>query len=74
MVRHLHFDLTDAQKEFQEISRKFAREVVLPQAKAWDQTNTYPADVHKQAWELGLYSIGIPEKYGGLGQGTNQAK
>ena len=69
VTRSISFELTDAQREFQEVSRKFAREVIVPQAKDWDQQNKYPADVHKQAWELGFYSIGIPEKYGGLGQG-----
>lgn len=69
--RSISFELSDFQLEFQQASRKFAREVVLPQAKQWDEENKYPADVHKQAWELGFYSIGIPEKYGGLGQGKS---
>lgn len=70
--RSITFELTEFQREFQQASRKFAREVVAPQAAKWDQANVYPADVHRQAWEQGFYSIGIPEKFGGLGQGLQE--
>lgn len=65
----VNFNLNEEQIEFRDAARKFVDEVIIPNAGEWDDKNIYPADFHKQAWELGFYSLGIPEKYGGLGKG-----
>lgn len=65
----INFNLNEEQIEFRDAARKFVDDVIIPNAPEWDQKNIYPAEYHKQAWELGFYSIGIPEKYGGLGKG-----
>jgi len=65
----VNFSLTDEQIEFRDAARKFVDEQIIPNASEWDEKNIYPAEFHKKAWELGFYSVGIPEKYGGLGKG-----
>ncbi|RHY35283.1 hypothetical protein DYB32_000253, partial [Aphanomyces invadans] len=64
------FKLTDTQREFQHLARKFAREEMIPQEKHYDQTMEYPKPIFDKAWELGLVNGHIPEKFGGLGLGS----
>lgn len=65
----LNFDLTETQREMQQLARKFGREEILPRAAEYDQSMKFPWDLFKKAWELGLLNGFVPEKYGGLGQG-----
>ncbi|XP_014672350.1 PREDICTED: medium-chain specific acyl-CoA dehydrogenase, mitochondrial-like [Priapulus caudatus] len=64
------FDFTEEQKEYQNLSRKFAREEIIPQAGDLDRSGEYPWDLLKKTWNLGLINTHIPEEYGGLGLGT----
>uniref|UniRef100_A0A8C6TPL0 Medium-chain specific acyl-CoA dehydrogenase, mitochondrial n=1 Tax=Neogobius melanostomus TaxID=47308 RepID=A0A8C6TPL0_9GOBI len=59
--------LSEQQKEFQLLARKFAREEIVPAAAMYDRTGEYPFPVIKKAWELGLVNGHIPEEYGGMG-------
>ncbi|XP_053095694.1 medium-chain specific acyl-CoA dehydrogenase, mitochondrial [Pangasianodon hypophthalmus] len=61
------FDLTEQQKEFQEVARKFAREEIIPVASEYDKSGEYPVPLIRRAWELGLMNCHIPEDCGGLG-------
>uniref|UniRef100_A0A3Q4HDY6 Acyl-CoA dehydrogenase/oxidase N-terminal domain-containing protein n=1 Tax=Neolamprologus brichardi TaxID=32507 RepID=A0A3Q4HDY6_NEOBR len=61
------FDLTDQQKEFQQLARKFAREEIIPVAPAYDKSGEYPFPIIKKAWELGMVNGHIPQEYGGMG-------
>jgi acyl-CoA dehydrogenase len=65
----INFDLTPEQKEMQRMARQFAAERILPNAAQWDREESYPADFVKEAADLGLLNITIPEEYGGLGLG-----
>ena len=47
-------DLTDEQRDIRELARRFADEVVAPQAAAWDREHTFPKEVLTQLGELGL--------------------
>lgn len=67
------FELTDQQKEFQEVSRKFAREEIVPAASSYDRSGEYPFPLIKRAWELGLMNGHIPEDCGGMGLGIFDA-
>lgn len=64
------FTLTDEQKEFQSLARKFAKEEMIPKEKHYDMTGEYPDEIFNMAWELGLCNSHVPEKYGGLGLGA----
>ena len=69
-VAGIGFTLTDTQKEIQATARKFAREVIKPAAADLDKTGKYPHEIFKQAWELGLVNLHVPESCGGSGFGT----
>ncbi|EGZ21895.1 hypothetical protein PHYSODRAFT_354429 [Phytophthora sojae] len=62
--------LSDEQREFQQLARKFAREEMIPKEKHYDQTMEYPQEIFEKAWELGLVNTHVPEKFGGLGLGS----
>lgn len=47
--------------------RAFAQGAVAPRAMEIDRTNQFPADLVKQAAELDLLGIVVPEEYGGAG-------
>ena len=63
----VNFMLNAEQKEMQLYARKFAREVMLPKAEHYDKSHEYPWPIIKQAQELGLTTLNIPEEYGGMG-------
>lgn len=62
-----NFELTETQKEFQDVARKFVRDEVIPVAAEYDRTGKYPWEIIKKAWELGLTNGHIPQEFGGLG-------
>ncbi|KAH9360092.1 hypothetical protein HPB48_014619 [Haemaphysalis longicornis] len=59
------FELSEEQKEYQNLARKFAREEVLPKAAHHDRTGEFPWDIVKKAFDVGLMNLGIPVQYGG---------
>ncbi len=63
------FDLTytDEQLALQKTARDFAREKIAPVAGKLDEEGTFPVELLKQAWELGLMNCEVPESLGGLG-------
>ena len=63
----INFSLSDEQKAFQDLARKFAKEVMAPQAAHFDETMEYPWPIIKAAHEAGLMNTHIPQEYGGLG-------
>lgn len=60
------FELSDTQKELQNLARKFSREEIIPKAAEYDRTMEYPWDIIKKGWELGLLNAHIPQHCGGL--------
>lgn len=46
---------------------QFVREVVEPVAMEIEENNEIPKSIIEQSKEMGLFSLGIPEEYGGLG-------
>ncbi len=61
------FTLTDEQKALQEMAHDFATKEIRPVAWEYDKEGTWPAEVLKKAWEVGIMNSGIPEQYGGPG-------
>jgi hypothetical protein len=60
-------ELSETQRELQDLARKFSREEISPRAKEYDESMKFPWDIHKKAWDLGLLNGFVPEKYGGNG-------
>ena len=46
---------------------KFAAEEIRPHVDAWDEAGEFPWALHEAAGALGVFGLGIDEKYGGLG-------
>ncbi|MFN3433104.1 MAG: acyl-CoA dehydrogenase family protein [Sphingomonas sp.] len=67
------FDLTDDQREIQELARRFTADRITPFAAEWDETHHYPVDVWKAAGELGFGSIYVSEESGGIALGRLDA-
>lgn len=63
----IDFELTDDQKQLQDLARKFAKEEIIPKAEHHDESGEFPREIAKKAWELGLMNTHIPQEYGGLG-------
>jgi (2S)-methylsuccinyl-CoA dehydrogenase len=62
--------LDETLETIREEMRKFADDVVVPHAQEWHLRNEYiPLEVIGQMSELGVFSLTIPEDYGGMGLG-----
>ncbi|GIW45150.1 MAG: acyl-CoA dehydrogenase [Candidatus Binatia bacterium] len=64
------FEMTPEQREMKELARKFAAEEIIPIAARCDETETFPVEVCRKAWELGLMNLEVPKEYGGPGLGV----
>jgi len=63
----MDFQLSEEQLMFQAMVRDFVANEIEPCASQWDETNEFPYDMVKKMAEVGLYSVGFPEEYGGTG-------
>jgi (2S)-methylsuccinyl-CoA dehydrogenase len=62
--------LDDTLDSIREEMRKFADGQVAPHAQEWHLRNNYiPLEIIAQMSELGVFSLTIPEQYGGMGLG-----
>ena len=59
--------LTDEQKDLREMAHNFAENEIRKVAWEYDKEGTWPEDILKQAWELGIMNNHLPEEYGGPG-------
>lgn len=64
------YNLTEEQLGLQEMTRDFALKSLAPVVAECDVKGEYPMEVYKQAWEMGLTTMFIPEEYGGMGLDT----
>lgn len=60
----MNFNLTENQRMIQEMTRDFAKQRVLPYRNEWDDKEHFPIDILKEAGELGLLGVLVPEEYG----------
>ena len=67
------FDLTDDQREIQELARRFTADRITPFAGEWDEKHHFPRDVVQAAAELGFGAIYVSEESGGIGLGRLEA-
>ncbi|WP_420497292.1 acyl-CoA dehydrogenase family protein [Parafrankia sp. FMc2] len=59
--------LDDEVRQIIAATRRFVRERVVPAEAAIDDTDAIPADLRREAAEMGLFGFAVPEEYGGLG-------
>ena len=63
------FDLTDDQREIQELARRFTADAITPHAAEWDEKHIFPRDTIREAAALGFGGIYVSEQSGGIGLG-----
>ena len=59
--------LTDEQQDLRELAHSFAEKDIRKVAWDYDKDGTWPQDIIKKAWEIGLMNTHIAEEYGGPG-------
>jgi alkylation response protein AidB-like acyl-CoA dehydrogenase len=67
------FDLTDEQRQIQEMAQAFTADEITPHAGEWDEKHIFPRDTIHKAAELGFGSIYVSEESGGIGLGRLEA-
>ena len=67
------FDLTDDQREIQDLARRFTADAISPHAAEWDEKHIFPRDTLRAAAELGFGAIYVSEDSGGIGLGRLEA-
>ncbi len=67
------FDLTDDQRDIQELARRFTTDAITPHAAEWDEQHIFPRDTIKQAANLGFAAIYVSEESGGIGLGRMES-
>jgi len=63
----IDFTLTEQQRNIRELAHDFAQKEIRPVAWEYDRDATWPAQIIKKAWDVGLMNSQLPEKYGGAG-------
>jgi alkylation response protein AidB-like acyl-CoA dehydrogenase len=61
------FELSQDQQDLRNLVHEFARDVIRPAAPAYDESETTPWDIMRQAHELGIDTYAYPEEFGGGG-------
>lgn len=68
------FELSEEQRQLQDVARRFAEKEIKPVAAAVDRIadpkQAFPLEVIRKGFELGFHSLLIPEGYGGMGGST----
>jgi acyl-CoA dehydrogenase len=59
--------LTDEQKDLRELAHSFAEKEMRPVAWEYDKDGTWPEDVLRKAWDVGLMNTHLETAYGGPG-------
>ena len=65
----IDFSLSEDQRAIREAAREFARKEIDPIVEEIDEAQHFPAELMKQAGELGFLGVLVPEEYGGAGLG-----
>jgi acyl-CoA dehydrogenase len=61
------FTLTEDQRNIRELAHDFAQKEIRPVAWEYDRDATWPQEIIRKAWEVGLMNSQLPERYGGSG-------
>ena len=61
----MDFELSEEQRAFQATARTFARDVMMPKAREWDEGEIFPVMALRQAAALGFGGIYVKDDVGG---------
>lgn len=62
--------LTQEQQELRDMFREFVHKEIIPVAAEYDEKGEFPREVFRKAVDMGLTTLGLPEAYGGSGEGA----
>jgi alkylation response protein AidB-like acyl-CoA dehydrogenase len=65
----MDFELNPEQTAIRDMVRDFAKNEIVPNAVAWDESQSFPRELFSRLGELGMLGVLIPEDYGGAGLG-----
>jgi butyryl-CoA dehydrogenase len=63
------YNLTEEQKMLRELSRQIAEEKIRPLSRELDEKEQFPTEIIKVLAQSDLFSLCIPQQYGGMGGG-----
>ena len=63
----MNFELSEDQRAFQDLARRFAAEQLAPHAAEWDENCVFPVDALRAAAESGFAGVYIADDVGGAG-------
>jgi alkylation response protein AidB-like acyl-CoA dehydrogenase len=63
----IDFELSDEQRVLQAAVREMCERAIIPNARRWDEEETFPHEIIPTMGEMGLLGMQIPEAYGGAG-------
>ncbi|MDP3541934.1 MAG: acyl-CoA dehydrogenase family protein [Elusimicrobiota bacterium] len=66
------YELTEQQKEIQDLAWQIALRDIKPIRESFDEQEKFPWDVVKKMAAADLYSVYLPEAYGGMGGGLKE--
>jgi alkylation response protein AidB-like acyl-CoA dehydrogenase len=61
----MDFELSEEQRAFAAVARTFAREEMMPFARAWDEGEVFPVDALRKAAALGFGAVTVRDDVGG---------
>ena len=63
----MDIQLTEEQRQVQQLCREFADAELKPNARRWDEHHEFPREAVKKLAELGLLGVAVPPEWGGAG-------
>ncbi len=57
----------DDHEAFRAVLRSFVDTAITPNVDTWERDRQLPRELHKEAAGIGMFGVGFPETYGGLG-------
>ncbi|HKH87784.1 MAG TPA: acyl-CoA dehydrogenase family protein, partial [Acidimicrobiales bacterium] len=63
----MQFDLTEDQREFRKVLRRFVEDKIAPRAGEYDEREEYPWESFRACVEMDLPALWVPAEYGGQG-------
>ena len=64
------FELSEEQRSFREVLRRFVEEKIAPVAAGYDEREEYPWESFNACVSMGLPALSVPSEYGGDGADT----
>ncbi|MES2260702.1 MAG: acyl-CoA dehydrogenase family protein [Pseudomonadota bacterium] len=60
-------NLSTEHQQVADMTRRFANEVIRPEAERLDREEVFAGDIYRAMGEIGLFGIAVPDAYGGAG-------